>query len=46
MNQENGYSLVKGSVVKDYTVSFPIKKGSNAETYRVKELEKVVLKDF
>ncbi len=36
MNQENGYSLVKGSVVKDYTVSFPIKKGSNAETYRVK----------
>lgn len=36
MNQESGHSLMKGSVVKDYTVSFPIKKGSNAETYRVK----------
>lgn len=36
MNQESGYSLMKGSIVKDYTVSFPIKKGSNAETYRVK----------
>lgn len=36
MNQDSGYSLIKGSVVKDYTVSFPIKKGSNAETYRVK----------
>lgn len=36
MNQENGYNLVKGSIVKDYTVSFPIKKGNNAETYRVK----------
>ncbi|MBS0645469.1 MAG: AAA family ATPase [Verrucomicrobia bacterium] len=36
MNQDIGYSLTKGSIVKDYTVSFPIKKGSNAETYRVK----------
>ncbi|MCZ2131203.1 MAG: AAA family ATPase [Bacteroidia bacterium] len=36
MNQDSGYSLMKGSVVMDYTVSFPIKKGSNAETYRVK----------
>jgi len=36
MSQDSGYSLMKGSVVMDYTVSFPIKKGSNAETYRVK----------
>jgi transitional endoplasmic reticulum ATPase len=36
MNQDIGYSLTKGSIVQDYTVSFPIKQGTNAETYRVK----------
>lgn len=39
MNQDIGYSLTKGSIVNDYTVSFPIKKGNNAETYRVKGKE-------
>jgi transitional endoplasmic reticulum ATPase len=36
MQMDIGYSLTKGSIVKDYSVSFPIKQGSNAETYRVK----------
>jgi transitional endoplasmic reticulum ATPase len=36
MNQDSEYSLMKGRLVNDYTVLFPIKKGNNAETYRVK----------
>ena len=36
MQKEIGYCLIKGSIVKNYTVLFTIKKGNNAETYRVK----------
>ena len=36
MQKEIGYCLIKGSIVKDYTVLFTIKKGNNAETYRVR----------
>lgn len=36
MQKGNKYILSKGSKAKDYLVLFPIKQGSNAETYRVK----------
>jgi len=36
MQKENDYILSKGGLANGYSILFPIKKGSNAETYRVK----------
>jgi len=36
MQKENDYILSKGGLANCYSILFPIKKGSNAETYRVK----------
>jgi len=36
MRKSNEYILSKGNTARDYHVLFPIKQGSNAETYRVK----------
>jgi len=36
MQKENNYIFSKGSLANGYSVLFPIKRGSNAETYRVK----------
>ena len=41
MNQNNNHILTKGQVIDDkYTVTFFLKKGSYAETYRVKDKQK------